>query len=233
MDLRAAAVVKTEGICPSGLGVRIACNNGGMTRSRAPRVLRGVAAASVATFVALLSHVAGGGAMPGPLGVVVPWVLAVMVCTLLAGRSLSLWRLALAVGLSQVIFHTLFVVGLVGGSSQTETAHQHVHDLSAAAGAASMAGGGHSDALMWVWHGIAALATVGVLYRGEHALRSLYTLASEVVATVRRHLTPSLPTSWHGPRFLPRPMTVERVLAPLGWSPDSVARRGPPAYSVV
>ena len=79
----------------------------GMRRSRASRALRGLIGASIATFVALLSHVAAGGAMPGWVGIALPWLLSVMVCTLLAGRALSLIRLSLAVAASQALFHCL------------------------------------------------------------------------------------------------------------------------------
>ena len=57
---------------------------------RHQRSLRGIAAAVFATFVALASHMIGGGALPSAMGVVVPLVLSMLVCVLLAGRRLSL-----------------------------------------------------------------------------------------------------------------------------------------------
>ena len=83
-----------------------------MRPSRLSRVARGGVAASVATWAALLSHVAAGGAMPGWLGVAVPLVLSVAVCTALAGRHLSLVRLAVAVTASQLLFHMGTIFGL-------------------------------------------------------------------------------------------------------------------------
>ena len=79
-----------------------------MSRSRATRVIRASVAASIATFVALFSHVAAGGAMPQWLGIAVPWVLSLAVCTVLVGRALSLVRLSAAVLVSQLLFHLLF-----------------------------------------------------------------------------------------------------------------------------
>ncbi len=89
---------------------------------RGTRVARGAAAAAVATFVALLSHVSGGGEVPGILGIVVPLALSFVACTALAGRRTSALRLGLAVAVSQVLFHTLFVLG-----SYRPGAEGHVH----------------------------------------------------------------------------------------------------------
>ncbi|MEV8024602.1 hypothetical protein [Microbacterium sp. NPDC080220] len=83
-----------------------------MRPSRPSRVARGEAAASLATWAALLSHVAAGGAMPGWLGVAVPLVLSFAFCTALAGRHLSVVRLAVAVTASQLLFHTGTMFGL-------------------------------------------------------------------------------------------------------------------------
>ena len=52
-------------------------------------------------------------------GIVAPWILALAVCTLLAGRALSLVRLASSVVVSQLLFHTLFVMGSPSASSTT------------------------------------------------------------------------------------------------------------------
>ena len=64
--------------------------------------------------------------MPGWVGIVVPWVLAVAVSTLLAGRSLSVWRLAIAVAASQFLFHGLFVLGLFGQNASATPPHMSV-----------------------------------------------------------------------------------------------------------
>ncbi|MDR2997573.1 MAG: hypothetical protein LBU78_05595, partial [Microbacterium sp.] len=95
-----------------------------MRPSRRPAVIRGFAAASTATFVALAAHVTAGGAMPGPLGVLAPWLLSLMVCVLLAGRKLSALRLSISVIVSQLLFHGLFVLGMI---TPTGTIGGHVH----------------------------------------------------------------------------------------------------------
>lgn len=78
------------------------------TEVRHRRALRGTLAAAFATFVALTSHILGGGAFPSAMGVVVPLALSILVCVLLSGRRLSLPRLTFSVGISQTLFHLLF-----------------------------------------------------------------------------------------------------------------------------
>ena len=53
---------------------------GGMSSARSARATRGVIAATFATLVALISHVAGGGAVPGPIGVIAPLILSIAIC---------------------------------------------------------------------------------------------------------------------------------------------------------
>ena len=72
------------------------------------RALRGTLAAVFATFVALTSHILGGGSFPTAMGVIVPLALSTLVCVLLAGHRLSLPRLTVSVGISQTLFHLLF-----------------------------------------------------------------------------------------------------------------------------
>ena len=55
-----------------------------MRPSRRVPLLRGFVGATIATFVALASHVWAGGDMPGMLGIAVPWLLSLTACTLLA-----------------------------------------------------------------------------------------------------------------------------------------------------
>src|ERR1700712_934267 len=76
--------------------------------TRWARVARGCAAAAFATFVAAFSHSLAGGSVPTAFGLFVSLMLSAMVCTLLRGRTLSLWRLAASVGVSQFLFHALF-----------------------------------------------------------------------------------------------------------------------------
>ena len=202
-----------------------------MARSRAPRVLRGLTAASVATFIALLSHVTAGGAVPGWVGVLVPWVLAVAACTLLAGRSLSFVRLAIAVGVSQFLFHGLFVLGFF--TPEATTSAVHIHPGMHVAGGGHVASAAHGDAVMWFWHVAAALVTVAALHRGEHAVRRLLALAGEAVSAIRRRLVILTAVVAPAPRPLAGFDGEERVMAPLGWHPSSMVRRGPPLLRTV
>lgn len=197
--------------------------------------MRGALAASAATFLALMSHVIAGGTVPGVLGLVVPWMLSVAVCTVLAGRALSLVRLSIAIAASQALFHTLFVLGVVatGGASES---NGHVHGAAtqmtpiAVEASASLA---HSGATMWLGHSLAALATIAVVYRGERAARRIAALAGEAVRWARRRIVrvtlirvPALtPLAWVADA--PRPV------APLGWHPSAVGRRGPPALLAI
>ena len=194
-----------------------------MRPSRTPHLIRGFAGASLATFVALASHVWVGGGMPGMLGVAVPWMLSVAACTLLAGRRLSLVRLSISVLLSQALFHALFVLGTIAPRA-TLGAHAHgVLPTLPLSGAGALV---PEDAGMWLAHAVAALCTVAVLYRGEQVLQALARLAGALRAWVRRVVArpvrvPAAPTA--------RARWV-RVVAPTRRDPRfaSLSRRGPP-----
>ena len=83
------------------------------------RLLRGVAAAVAATFIAAFSHVDAGGPPPDGTIILLSLALSGLVCTALAGRSLSLWRLSAAVVLSQALFHGLFSLGASSHAAKT------------------------------------------------------------------------------------------------------------------
>ncbi|MFI6423823.1 hypothetical protein [Promicromonospora sp. NPDC050880] len=202
-------------------------------RHRRPRDARGPVVASVATAAALLSHLAGGGAVPGWLGVLVPWVLSLTVCTVLAGRRLALWRTVVSVGLSQVLFHTLFVLGTPAGGRPAGPGGHGAHggySLPAAGADPSaylpdLVGAGPA---MWLWHGVAAAATVAALFGGERLIARLRDLAGRVAGRFSRHLPARADVA--------APLTVVRVPAP-DWFTGSfparpevspARRRGPP-----
>ena len=182
------------------------CDNGCMSRSRATRVIRASVAASIATFVALFWHVAAGGAMPHWLGIAVPWVLSLAVCTVLVGRALSLLRLSVAVVLSQLLFHLLFVLGAGGGATAATAPTGHVH-------------------------GVPAL-TVAALYRGERLVIRLGALARQILAWMRRRL---LLGEVQLPAVAERPGLVCAPAAPMRSARvvSLVRRRGPPLSFVV
>lgn len=154
-----------------------------MRPSRVSRIVRGALAASVATWAALLSHVAGGGQVPGWLGIAVPFALSLFVCTALAGRRLSLPRLALSVTGSQLLFHTLFVIGTI-----TPSAMPHEHGMALMTDAGSATAAICANPLMWAMHSLAAVLTVALLHRGERAVQRLLAVAAEIARWVRRRI---------------------------------------------
>lgn len=82
-----------------------------MSDGRGLRILRGTAAASVATAVALIGHLLGGAESVPVLGILLPWWLSVSVCVLAIGRRPSLLGMSVSVAASQVLFHLLFSIG--------------------------------------------------------------------------------------------------------------------------
>ena len=208
-----------------------------MERTRAVRAARGAAAATLATFVALLSHVAAGGAMPGWLGVVVPWTFSLLVCVPLAGRRLSAVRLSIGVVLSQALFHVLFVLGAGSSSGLVGVGHHGMMVIPGGAGGASASGATvetmlWGDAAMWTAHVTAAVLTIAALHRGESALRRLVAIAAQagawierqVLAMVRTFVDP-LPSSPRH-RLVPAESLAPRALRATHLS--DVVRRGPP-----
>lgn len=174
----------------------------GMRASRAPRVARGAVVASIATFTALLSHVIAGGVVPGWVGIFAPWVLAVAVSSLLAGRNLSRVRLALSVGASQLFFHALFVMGAPSAGVTSMTMHDHMHGAMTALpeGADPTVAALCADPWMWIGHGIAAVVTIVALYHGERAVRVLLELARELRAWAQRTVSRgAFDISWPSP----------------------------------
>ncbi|MGK9147160.1 hypothetical protein KXS11_05990 [Plantibacter flavus] len=203
-----------------------------MSSARSTRTLRGVVAAAFSTFVALLSHVAGGGSMPGVLGLVVPLMFSTLVCVLLAGRRLSIVRLSLSVAVSQVLFHTLFVLGAAQGSASTAMPSGHAaHGAHVTLDASSMPmmHDGHAGAGMWFAHVIAGLVTIAALHRAE-------TLLSTVAAVKEFVLARLVPTVLAALAAPVRPARVRLqsdvpTLRTLGVYPATTALRGPPALT--
>lgn len=219
------------------------------SRAHHTRLLRGVAAGAFATFVALFSHVAGGGQSPTLLGVGVPLLLAVFVCVVLGGRKLSLLRLSASVGISQTLFHWIFgtaasSVPTAGTATSAEAAGASAAQLALHANhvggvppgfAASIAGSGagdhaaHNGAAMTVAHIVAALVTIAVLYRSEVVLRALVELLrmlGSAWAPLRRLLTH---TAWVAPPRLRTGAGCEAdTPAPLGVVRSTRLDRGPP-----
>ncbi|MEJ6490385.1 hypothetical protein PQI23_11700 [Leucobacter sp. USCH14] len=204
-----------------------------MSTTRSSIAARGAAAAALSTFVALLSHVAGGGEVPGMIGIVAPLVLSTLVCVALAGRTLSLVRLTLSVAASQFLFHALFVLGTTRSAAPAADAMpHHAHALSPGLEAPVMPSAhlAHAGAGMWIAHALAAVLTVAALYCAESVLSYAVVLKQLILS----RLLPMLPA----PRALgaaaPMPGAMRddgAILLPLGVYPTVTAHRGPPVLA--
>ncbi|MDR2322055.1 MAG: hypothetical protein LBE60_10465 [Microbacterium sp.] len=202
-----------------------------MFASRKPAVVRGFAAATLSIFIALAGHVTGGGEMPGPLGLLVPWLLSLMVCVLLAGRKLSLIRLGLSVAASQLLFHTLFVLGTI---TPSKAPRPHVHGMPQMLPEASgiLPEAVAADGTMWAGHAVAAAMTVAALHWGERLVLAIRELAAQAVRWLRRRavvvvVTPpqeTKPALW-GAFHVVRPADAPHLTTLRG--------RAPPALSAI
>lgn len=178
---------------------------------RSERLLRASVAACLSTGVAVAMHLAGGGVMPSAAGLAVPLFLALAVSAQLAGAA-SRWRLALAVALAQLGFHTLFSWGVGASVGLAPGQGPHAgHDPLAMA--LDVAGGGHAAQMaltpqMIAAHVLAALGTYTVLRRADVLLETGRRWARSFLARLR------LPVPWR-----PAPLGVS---AP---SPRPVTRR--------
>lgn len=204
--------------------------------SRAVRTARGVFGALTATALAAASHAVAGGAVT-PLAVVATALFALPLCVLLAGRTGSLWRLALAVTGAQFVYHWSFSgLGVTAVSSAASAASDAPVSLHAAhlgmlsptfsglvsapeASTAAAAG----DAWMWAAHALAALLTIALMHRGERAILRLVRVLREA-APVRVPVPVRLPA---------RPATLAFFTAlPSRAQPvflSAITHRGPPA----
>ncbi|GAB3601313.1 hypothetical protein [Microbacterium tumbae] len=202
-----------------------------MRPSRRPAVIRGFAGSSLATFVALAGHVSAGGAMPAPSGILVPWLLSFMACVLLAGRKLSVTRLALSVAVSQILFHALFVLGTIAPSGTAPLGHVH-GTVAALPVASATASALLADGTMWFGHVIAALSTIVALHRGERLLLALRDLAMQAVRWARQRLGAALIVLRPRPAIRFAGFTdADRALCERLLS--SLRRRGPPLLLTV
>lgn len=185
-------------------------------------------AAGVATFAAVVSHSVADGRPAPALGIVLALVVAVPVCTALAGKRLSWIRLALAVVVSQFVFHGLLLIGVGEGGGALPAITERAGHLHASGVVATVAAPlttthvGHDGAWMWVAHAIAAVVTILALGHGERALRALlslsgWNLVARVLAWHPSPVSPPAPVVW-GQLPSPRRAVPLRVLR----------RRGPP-----
>lgn len=160
-------------------------------KSRATRAARGVGGAIVITLLAAVSHsFAGGMASIGT--VICAAILTSPLCVLLAGRLASAWRLTLAVGVSQLFYHWLFVNFTLTPATFFAPLHTHTHHFAGGmlhGGAAGnlAAHASHADSpLMWLLHALAAVCTVLILLHGDRAVLRLGEQLAAVAFTLWR-----------------------------------------------
>ena len=198
--------------------------------SRGVRAARGALGAVAATLIAAASHALVGGSITW-VAVLATAMLALPICTVLAGRVGSLWRLTAAVGAAQGIYHWCFAglgiapSGASGADGAGAALPAHAEHLRAVtAFAPQLAATGVADLAMWAAHLAAAAITVLLLQRGERAIMALLRL-------VRRALPCVVPRV--GVTAFPTPvrltadaaaMHVARIL-----TAASITHRGPPA----
>lgn len=209
---------------------------------RSLRAARGVTAATVTTVVALSGHLLGGGVMPSWLGLALPWWLSVAVCMVLAGARFTVPRMVAAVGSGQILFHTLFSVGVPSGSPVTMTdppgghlSHGPHHTVTVAASAPSGASttamadhAVHSGALMTIGHVLAALLTAILLQHGETVLFRCFGIVLRCARSLRPRVAGPVPVLLPrapGGRPGPRPTDLRRAQRAVL---DPQQRRGPP-----
>lgn len=203
--------------------------------ARRVRALRGGLAASSATFVALTSHLAGGGEMPRLLGIVIPLALSLPICIAWSGRHLSLFGLSASVGASQLFFHLLFMLGTPAHPAQLSSGagphpgHEGVVVPTAAHAAGQSTEMAHTDVAMWVWHAVAAVVTIVVLYRGELMLLRLRDLAVRMASWLLRGRTVVDAVGSFVRPSLPRVVAATFRALPPGPQLSPLLRRGPPA----
>ena len=188
--------------------------------SRWARFVRGWVTAGFAVFVAAFAHVAGGGHLPHPLALAVSLAFAGILCVPLAGKTLSLPRLAISVAGAQALFHTLFALG--GGQGEAITAGHHGAVTFTASQAVEPGAAGAQSMLLA--HLIAAVITIAALRFGETAFWGIVARAKAGMPRLRAHAP--VPIAVPAPVPAPR-----RELAPtrLRALAASVSRRGPPA----
>ena len=194
--------------------------------TRWARFARGWVAAGFATLVAVVSHSLGGGAVPGVAAVVLSLAFASLACIALSGKTLSAWRLAAAVGVSQFLFHAVF--STLGTASAVAPASAHLHE--AVPFLASATHAPHAQSWMLPAHLAAAILTFLALRYGERAFWGLRDTARLFLATLLRLIAPI-------PIAEPSSSGVRIDWAPafreLGVFLTALRYRGPPAVSLL
>lgn len=192
-----------------------------MSSGRAARTARGAVAACAATLFAAMSHAFAGGSAT-PLAVGATAIVALPICVLLAGRLGSLWRLSLAVALSQLPYHwTFWGLWLSAGAGSSDGFPNHATHLATVFTPAAVASG-TADTWMWISHLFAAIATIALLHSGERA-------AIAIAGVLRRAFPRALPRAIALPSSAAaRPRAIETTLRERLTGLSAISHRGPP-----
>ncbi|WP_145962066.1 hypothetical protein [Renibacterium salmoninarum] len=171
------------------------------------RLLRGWSAASFATLTAACSHTVGGGSFPFGIAFLLALTLSALVCTVLAGKKISLPRLILAVVGSQLIFHRLFALlgdASFGSAASTPSGHHHrpfaLPGLSTADLSSATSG---AEQLMLFAHLAAGILTVAAFRRGESAILQLINAIKLMLRPLLIIAMALLPAHQERPRLAP------------------------------
>ena len=183
--------------------------------SRWARVARGMTAAAFATFVAAFSHTIAGGDAPSAFALVVTFVISLALCTMLTGRRLSPWRLAISVGASQFLFHGLF--SALGAPVAT------VHNMASMAMDAA-APAHHNTPAMWLGHALAAVITIVAL---RYAGSAFWGVAESARLLIAR-LVSRVAVAGQVPRRAAEPVAAPWLPRDLTLLLSSMRHRGPP-----
>lgn len=193
------------------------------------RMARGWIGALIATTLAAASHILAGGHAPALPTLLISLALSGLVCSVLAGRLLSMWRLLVGVNFSQALFHGLFILNEPAGVAQPMTGHAGHSTQQMAATLRSVESTipemDHSSPVMWLSHIVAAVFTVAILRHGE-------SVAVVLMDTLRLRVMPLLVlvhvlASEADPAPVPGSWPV-RVLPSLGIPCNVMRYRGPP-----
>lgn len=197
---------------------------------------RGWFIAGVATYAAAFSHVAADGGQPPAIAIVLALAFSGPVCIALAGR-LSRRRLAIAVGVSQFLYHGLFALfGASGSHAAPSPFSSHHHALVIDPTMNVTANSVAIEPAMVLMHCAAAAVTVLVMLYTERttraALSAIRPLLSTVLRAALRGLRAALAAASTG-TARPLRLTAQwlrRIPAP-GLAPliGFLRHRGPPA----
>ena len=192
--------------------------------SRAARTARGVIGAALSTVLAAASHSLAGGEVSA-FAVFATAIIALPFCVALAGRVASLWRVGLAVGASQFLYHWAFAgLGVSSGPSDTggfPMGSHAAHLASLERFVPDVLEAGSADTLMWVLHAVAAVVSTVLVARGERAVLALGRSIRQVLPR------PVLLAAFERPT-LPGPQRIAPVLRDRIVDLSSGSLRGPP-----